>query len=295
MSSNSRTPTPATKPISPSDIRAVVSKEDDFGHEMRVGRIIRGIPAVKAEHGGTYTDTITRKPRQFDYRCSLTKELAHLFLAVECKNITPNVPLVICGADRQDNESFHDLIESRNGHFKRRSAIINGSSSITRRASGADSIYPPGHFVGKSIVRIQADKTPMVRTSDSDIYDKWAQAISSAVGLAESACGLAFETRVNKCYAAIVPAVVVPDNLLWIAAYDQNGNISVDPKQVDECELFVAREIEVGGGKGTPLFHRITFSHVHLFALSGFAAFLSKMAVNEHAWSALFTSKSIEL
>ena len=282
-------------PISHSDIRAVVTKEDDFGHELRVGHAIQNCPAIQLQHGGTYTDSVTQKPRQFDFRCWVRKERACLSLAVECKNLNPSVPLVVCGVGRRNDESFHDLIESRQGIFKRGPAIMNGLSSITRRAKQNNAFYPSGGFVGKSLIRIQSDKNPMVKTQDSDVYDKWAQALSSSVELAVSACDFAKQNSVERFFTAVLPVVVVPDDLLWKVIYDNNGSISNDPEHINECELYVAREIEVGGEKGTPWYHCFTFSHVHFFTLTGFSSFLSKMSVNEHAWANLFTDSSIEL
>lgn len=282
-------------PISPSEILNVVTSEDDFGHEMRVGHAIQGCPAIQVQHGGTYTDPITQKPRQFDYRCWLRKEGASLSLAVECKNLSPSVPLVVCGIGRREDEAFHDLIESRQGTFRRNSATLVGLSSVTRRAIGEEAFYLPKDFVGKSLVRIQIDKKPMVRMQDSDVYDKWSQTLSSAVELVESACRSAHKFSVARFLTAVMPVVVVPDDLLWRVVYDDNGSVTTEPAQVNECELFVGREIEVGGAKGTPLFHQFTFSHVHFFTLTGFGAFLSKMAVNEHAWAKLFTEKSLEV
>src|SRR6185503_3395391 len=124
--------------ISPSDIQTVVLKEDDFGHEMRVGSVIRDIPNIQTQHSGTYTDSVSGKPRQFDFRCSLRKESSELQLAVECKNLSASAPIVMCGTERQKNEAFHDLIESQWGLHKRGErgeAIVDGTSSVTFRAS----------------------------------------------------------------------------------------------------------------------------------------------------------------
>lgn len=280
--------------ISASDIRSVVTKEDDFGHEMRVGHVIRSCSAADVQHGGTYTDAVTQKPRQFDYRCWLRKGQTMLSLAVECKNLSPSVPLVVCGTARPDGESFHDLIESRNGTVQRPGATLIGLSSATRRATGEASIYPPKEFVGKSLVRIQTDKNPPVRTPDADVYDKWAQALSSAVDLAVSACAFSKEFAFGKFLTAVLPVVVVPDDSLWRLAYAHDGTVSADPSIVTECELFVGREIPVGGPIRTPAFHQFTFSHVHFFTLLGFSSFLSRMAVNDHAWSRLFSEEAIE-
>jgi hypothetical protein len=281
-------------PVSPSDIRNVVTKEDDFGHELRVGRVIRGSAAIQVEHGGTYTDPVTQKPRQFDYRCCLRKGSEILFLAVECKNLSPAVPLVVCGIKRQEIEAFHDIIQSRLGFFTRGSSVVSGASSVTRRASRENAFYPSGNFTGKSLVRIQTDKTPMVRSQDSDVYDKWAQAISSAVELAKSACDCAKKFGQPTLLASVIPLVVLPDGLLWKVEYDDNGNVPNDPTQITGCEIFVGRQIEAGGEKGTPFFHWFTFSHVHFFTVTGFGSFLSAIT-GESVWRKLFTPEAVEI
>jgi len=133
----------------------------------------------------------------------------------------------------------------------------------------------------------------MVRTPDSDIYDKWAQSISSAEELAMAGDTYAQDTGVAICLVAILPVVVIPDNLLWVAAYEDNGSISSDPSKKEHCELFVGRELGIGKIQ-TPCFHRFVFSHVHFFTLSGFRSFLSSMAVNGPTWDQLFTNKAEE-
>jgi hypothetical protein len=288
-------PTPIpTRVVSPADIRDVVAREDDFGHEMRVGAVLKR-KGARVLHGGTYTDPITKKPRQFDFRGKITFEDKCLLLTVECKNLNANQPLVVCGAARRDHEAFHDLIESRFGNWHRRTAFIEGQSSVTRRATLNNAFYVPGKFVGKSPIRIQVDKTPMtvVRSPESDVYDKWAQALSSAVGLAEQACGLAQAQSKAKLTVSILPAVIVPDGLLWTVMYDDNGNILEDPGKSDGCELYLGREIELGR-KGTPLFHRFIFSHIHFMTLAGLDSFLARMIPEGEAWRGLFTELAVE-
>src|SRR3954470_1609850 len=86
--------------ITPQVIRDVAEREDDFGFEMRVGKIIR-IGNDGWEHGGTYIDPFGGVPRQFDYRTVFKHEDQWIRLAVECKNLSPNIPLVVCGAKRR--------------------------------------------------------------------------------------------------------------------------------------------------------------------------------------------------
>jgi len=96
-------------PITALDIRAIVEKEDDFGHELRVGRILRGYGDGKLLHGGTYTDPITKKPRQYDFRLYYSANERAISLAVECKNVKSEAPVVISGRQRRREESVHDL------------------------------------------------------------------------------------------------------------------------------------------------------------------------------------------
>jgi hypothetical protein len=89
---------------------------------------------------------------------------------VECKSLSRSVALAVCGIKKREDEAFHELIESRKTSdgpdFK-----FCGWDSVTRRATGNDSIYPPGGFVGKSVVPIQSSNGGLVRTNDSDVYD----------------------------------------------------------------------------------------------------------------------------
>lgn len=290
-------------PISPTDIQALILKEDDFGHEMRVGKIIRDVPNIRAEHNGTYTDPVSGKPRQFDFRCALLKESAELHLAVECKNLNPSAPVVICGANRKDDEAFHDLIESRLNSVspgkQKHVTHVDGPSSATFRASREDAFYPPKSFVGKSILRIkpnpnksQTASVPFISDSDADIYDKWSQALSSSVELAELACERAAHYRVPKFYCAILPVVVVPDDSLWTVYYDENGAVLKQPELVNTCDLLVRREITVTRDW---MPHQFTFSHIHFFTLTGFNAFVSNMAASDVVWNKLFTTRALEI
>jgi hypothetical protein len=284
-------------PISASDIKDVVLKEDDFGHEMRVGKVIRAISGIQIEHGGTYVDSVTGKPRQFDFRCSVQKETAELNLAVECKNLNPLAPLVICGTKRQNDEATHDFIGWRPGSGYKEVQYTSSPIPVTFRASGENAFYQPNKFVGKSLIRIKPNPNkqapnPFVADSDSDVYEKWAQALSSSVGLIEIARQRARQHRVPEFCAAVLPAVVVPNNSIWKVEYDDNGSIWGQPEQVDGCELFVGRKIQLND-QVFP--HRFKFSHIHFFTIGGFTAFLSNMTSDNTGWNKLFTLKSQQI
>jgi hypothetical protein len=219
--------------------------------------------------------------------------LTVLSLAVECKNLSPSIPLVVCRIQRNREEAYHQLIESRNGTYDRPGGRLVGFSSISLTAKGDASFYPPKGFVGKSLVRVDTDK--LVRVGDTEIYERWAQAVSSAVGLVADACNTSERFSLPRVLNAILPVVVVPNGSLWSILYESDGTIAASPKQTDECEFFVNRQIEAGGEKYTITFHTFAFSHIHFFTLKGFESFLSKMAMNDHAWSQLFSEKAVEV
>jgi hypothetical protein len=284
-------------PITAADIRDVVLKEDDFGHEMRVGKVIRDIPGIQIEHGGTYIDSVTGKPRQFDFRCSIKKESAELNLAVECKNLNSSAPLVICGTKRQSNEASHDLIGWRPGSGYKQVAYTSRPIPVTFRANGVYAFYQPDKFVGKSSVRIKPNPNSkalnqFVADSDSDVYEKWAQALSSSVGLIETARERAMRHQVSEFCTTVLPAVVVPDDSIWKVEYDENGSICGQPENVNNCELFVGREILLND-QVFP--HQFKFSHIHFFTIGGFGSFLSSMTSDNNVWNKLFTLKSQQI
>jgi hypothetical protein len=267
-------------PISASDIQVIAAKEDDFGHELRVGAAVRSILGFEVQHSGTYTDDVTGKPRQFDYRCwlsrpapmSLDRHTANLFLAVECKNLNPDFPLVICGTERRGEEAYHELIVNY-GDGVVSQQLGTGPFSLTRRADAKRSFYPPGDFVGKTLLRLKPEKpnsTVGVVAPDSDVYERWAQALASGLGLAKAACDVRQGCQV--IWSAILPVVVVSNNSLWRMGYDDDGKIASPPERVEQCDFYVARRIWAGDQ------NMFTFSHIHFFTLTGFQKFLTLMA-----------------
>jgi hypothetical protein len=264
-----------TVSLKPADVKRVILQDDDFGHEMRVGNIFGVIRRyvtssdnkIAPEHGGTYTDLHAGKPRQFDYRFQIRNRYDKsrcVFLAVECKNLHESSPLVVCGRSRTHEEAYHTFIESsRTPPF-----------SVTRKTG--NSIYTLGEFVGKSLVRLKNESSGQLKSaSDSDVYDRWSQALSSSVELAERAGSLSNDSKnypdyPDKVLSMIMPVVVVPDGLLWKASYDQAGQISEDPALVEECEFFVGRfRIEDSNSSQNNL------THIHFVTLKGFSKLLT--------------------
>lgn len=270
-------------PITSSEIQDIVQREDDFGHEMRVGGILNSVQApqsafVKArvsrlDHGGTYIDPATSKTRQFDFRCRISKGiegLHNILLAVECKNLNPDLPLVVCGRERTDKEAYHLVIaRDENRHV-----------SIAK-VEGMSSLYEPRGFVGKSLLRLKIKDKRLCSDGDSEIYDKWSQALASCRDLAIEFAN-ANSTVERKGNAFLMPIVVVPNNSLWAVSYNNNGTIQDVPKQVDLCDFYVDHKLSAS--------FPFVLTHIQFATLTGLSTMLAQYADGDfYKWDRIFS------
>lgn len=277
--------------IKPEDVKQVLLEDDDFGHEMRVGNILAKLAAARStdtfnatdidppHHGGTYTDLITGKPRQFDYRCRLIRcpprqHATCAFLAVECKNLHESAPLVISGRPRTSEEAYYAFIESSE------EPATKTKSWVTRRADTGQ-FYHEGEFVGKSLLRLKVKNGKFeADNNSSEIYDRWSQALASAVELANAACTSAcFRSPVSR--SIILPIVVIPNDSLWNVSYDEGGLIQGDPIKVDASEFFIERRIGLGS-------EPFVFTHIHFVTLRGFENLVSRFLTHHRKWDWVF-------
>ncbi len=222
--------------ITSTDIEAVIATEDDFGHEMRVGRVLRGYLGSQTSQGGTYADPVSGKARQFDFRWRYQLGEFGLSLAIECKN----------------------------------------PARVIRRITGNDSVYFPEAFVGKSLLQLKKKEGKYTRTRDVEIYEKWSQALASAVDLVHTAGRNATAATNQHVFTFVVPVVVLPDDSLWKIEYDVNGKIVGHPQPANEVDFFVAHEASPSIEPGD-LRQPYVFSHLHFLTLTGFAALLLRI------------------
>lgn len=231
-------------PITPQEIENVVLEEDDFGHEMRVGSILspkniilpRGSYAQFTDpiHGATYTDPKTNKARQFDYRSQVSRGhmgKTRILFAVECKNLYPDLPLVVCGRPRTKEEAYHVFIGSDNNR-----------NPGAYRVDGNSSIYKSGHFVGKSLLRLKLKSEKLCGDGDSEIYDRWSQALASSHELASGAIKAAVSGGIGSF---VLPVVALPNKSLWQVSYNDDGKPIGLPEQTDKCEYYVDHKMPI--------------------------------------------------
>jgi hypothetical protein len=247
--------------MSPEEVRNFVKQNDDFAFEMQVAGDIRFALGVDVAHGASYVDPVTLKPRQFDVRFRIQEERKTVYFAVECKNVNPAFPVIVCGRRSEAQENFHDIIVSR-----------GQEANVDGRAHRAGSTYfQSGAFVGKSILKPGKGK-------DGEIYEGWSQALSSAHELVEEAVkkGAPFEM---SNFGAVFPWLVVPNDALWTVEFDQRGEMA-EPQLAKYCRYFVGHRItDILYAHGS-----ICLSHVEIMTIDGMGELLGRLSDIRHDW-----------
>ena len=165
--------------------------------------------------------------------------------------------------------------------------------------------------VGKSCAQVTKEKDGKMKGSDSDIYEKWSQAISSAFDLIRTVPKdihaylnpplppgavvhsiEVFEYRETVSTFAVIPALVLPDGLLWKACYDSDGNF-VPPEPADRVTYFIDKTYSLAGCLvDTSSSKAHTISHLEIFTVAGLRDFLSRLTGNgrttRHLWNTVF-------
>lgn len=254
--------------ITAADIEScLASQQGDFDLELFVYRSLqeRGISAV---HAGTYIDPVTNKPRQFDIRAGMRVETdCYISLAIECKSLTPDFPIVISRVPRPREESFHEVIKSWG-----RISVGENFTHVFRHNTRV-LFYRPGDKVGKKTAQIRRESSGRgFRDDDTESYQKWSQALSSARDLVTNAAGAHSIQNAEKLFTFVLPVLVISDRTLWVVDYAENGSREGSPMQVNETTLFVDRDYAMGHGQ---TYH---ISHLHIYTRTGFTAFLTEIS-----------------
>lgn len=260
-----------------------LENHSDFSFEVNVLNALAGL-GFSCEHGGSYEDPVTKKPREFDIRATKDFGKRIIHLAVECKNLRENYPLLVSCVPRRDEEAFHEIAFSVHPDKVALRKPIPLSipamepRSKTVRITGTRSFYPGGAPVGKSCEQVGVTVGGDITSSDSDVYAKWAQALSSAHDLTYEACRDGEKRTGDVCLSLVFPFLVVPDGRLWVVEFDAAGNRTCQPRQTDRCSYFV----------NLPYYHncglsgdKMTISHLEFLTVAGLREFVEQMCGND--------------
>jgi hypothetical protein len=280
-------------PVQKSDLIEYLDSYSDFSFELSVLKMLKE-NGLECEHGGIYKDPVTGKSREFDVRAIKMIHNYRVRLAVECKNIRENFPVLISCVPRQKDESYHQIAivsnPSTNGIFP----IPNIHQSRAKIISIRDkySIYKPYEIVGKSIVQVgRAFSNNVISASDNELYNKWSQCLSSAADLVSRTYWDGDDEKDTLYFSIVIPIVIVPNGRLWSVAYDDDGNRISEPNQTDRCSCFIDQDYEMG----TILSRTIMrISHVEIMTIFGLRSFANSHLKSKSGISELFSTEGIK-
>lgn len=261
------------------DLIEYLDSHSDFSFEIKTLNALINL-GFTCDHGGTYEDPATQIPREYDIRATRIIDERFLRLAVECKNLRPNFPLLISCLPRRPEEAFHELsvsvkpqsvIKDKLGRTQHLTAKTVAGIYRARifRLKHTESLYEIGDSVGKSCDQVGRSKDDEIVFNDSGIYNKWSQAISSTHDLISHAFSDG-QRNGKKAVSLVFPLVVVPDDRLWCVKYDVDGNRISDPEAVERCPFFVNKKYFYKMSYGMQEF---AVSHLEFVTSSGLLKF----------------------
>lgn len=277
--------------VTQQDLAEYLATQDDFALELYIYRLAREL-GLQASHGGTYTDPLTGKPRQYDVRASANIGNHLIALAIECKSLRVSYPLLISRVPRAERESFHAVIDSREappGSLGIREPLAPDCEVLILDAG--QSLYTVGEPVGKSTAQVGRNERGELISADAEVFDKWSQALSSAGELIEYAEDAYERHGFRHFYTCVLPILVVSDDVLWIADYSEDGVLLGDPQQVGEATIFVDRYHSAPAGFRGFRF-RCPMSHLHVFTRSAVRGFLEQVSKPGQLWESIFPKKA---
>lgn len=275
-----------TTPITQRDIKDYLSDAgDDFRLELEVYNTCKKFN-FQVSHGGTYQDPVTKKTRQYDLRASRMREhdRFQMQLAIECKCLKTYFPLLVYQIPKAENEDYHEIVFSYKP-LDTSAHIMPTAKNI--RFTGRYSHYRNIEFIGKSTVQVgRTEQKKELTGDDSEVFDKWSQALSSAEDLISESANFSDKYNARWFFTGIVPMLIVPDDTLWTVNFSEAGAQMGVPKEADETLIYVGKEYWRPGG----ISYIISYLHVYtLQAFKNFAgSFPSEDNPNPEIWDEFF-------
>jgi|GEM_PF-579700 len=282
-----------TDRICQSDILEYLKAYSDFSFELAVLKMLRESGLI-CEHGGLYEDAVTKKFREFDVRAITEIQRRRVRLAIECKNVRENFPILISCVPRHEQESYHQvaLVGEPDPSESFTASTFHQSRAKTISIRGEHSIYKQGEPVGKNTVQVGKVIDGTITSNDSELYEKWGQCLSSAVDLVDQAYwdGDDDDEKQETYQSMVIPFVVVPNERLWVVMYDEDGKRVSDPESSNRCSCFIHKNYEMGTKMaGT----RMWLSHVEIVTIDGMQSFVQRYLGSEEAIGQLFPKEGI--
>ena len=213
----------------------------------------------EADHAATYKDPISGKLRAFDIRARWSGNSRSLRFAVECKNLRANAPLLIHATPRTPLESTHSVV----------ARYQNGPGIFYPDAIPREGCYRTNEPVGRQTDQPSKDASGDFKSTDSETYEKWIQAVSGCQDLVRE---MVSSESIDSQLCAVVPVLVIPDGMLWQVEYAGNGDVVAAVRQVARSSLILRQTLSVDARVG--LLH-YNLSHIEVVTLSELAPRMS--------------------
>lgn len=266
--------------IGQTDLIEYLNTSSDFAFELRCLEFLSK-SGFECQHGGSYTDPVTKKTRQYDIRAQKSNRNLFLKCAIECKNLNSSFPLLVMCIPRTEDESFHQLIFSFDPTTIKQPdfiAAVNEKICHTINVHHPYSAYECWQPVGKNCAQVGVDTNDSIVANDKDVFEKWSQALASAGDIAEEAAQEG-KKRKNSCLSLILPIMVVPDGMLWKVDFKIDGARNGDPVQVDRCSFFVDSFCSAGFFQDS-----LILSHLEFVTMRGLEALTKDILVPNNSW-----------
>jgi hypothetical protein len=287
--------------ITDADLEAYLKTQSDFGFELQILKDLKE-RGFHTEHGGHYDDPVTMKSREFDIR-AVSEHGAdmRIGLAIECKNIKPHFPLIVSATPREGFESYVSFISDSKFNKSRPVEDIVGRldvRAITDLTTQPCShtmcdIYPVGGMVGRSTAQVGRNSQGDFVANDSEIYEKWGQAISSLHKVINwlTRRDVGDNGSAVELLGAALPFVVVPDGMLWLAEYSEDGTLVSGPNQVDRIFCVCGKKYSYG----SPFKWDYQISHLEFVTQRGLLEFIEAFLKDDKTVNSTFFASKMRL
>jgi hypothetical protein len=150
-------------------------------------------------------------------------------------------------------------------------------------------MYDSQQQVGKSMKRIKVAADGFSAT-DSDVYEKYTQALTSMNELVQVA---AQELRPQRAAPglsrAFLPIVLVSDGALWVADYSPSAQLIGDPRpEVHETTFYLGWNYELPNPQDPIRPASFAISHLHIMTRRRLPKFLEEIHAGGPIWHQLF-------
>lgn len=256
-----------TDTITKEHLEEFIATQDDFALELYAYTLARKL-GFNPTHAGSYVDPQTGKARQFDVQASRAcGENFHIYFAIECKALRPSFPLLVSQIPRIRAESFIHIVRSVGKGKNGKMALAAHAHNLTDGAS----LYGMSEFVGKALSQVGFNGEGKLHSRDSEVFDKWGQAIASSSQLINRAASLNYVAENPWQNSAVLPILVVPDGTLWTVNYHGSDEHD-EPVQTHEAQYFIGSTQTIDASPPA----KFMLSHLHIVTKTGLERLLQR-------------------